>query len=68
MTAPAEPRQLPRYADLTWDQHLGRNCIWCDQLIRSGGYEVGRVEMTLGAHHLATTVYAGPCCPREETS
>lgn len=63
MTAPvAQGRQLPRYEDLTWDQHLGRHCVWCNGLITVGGREVGRVGTRHGAHLFDVPVYAGPCC------
>ena len=55
-------RRLPAYGDLTWDQHMGRHCIWCNQLIEDGGREVGRVTEERGERVLSVPVYAGPCC------
>lgn len=68
MSAPTEERQLPAYRDLTWGQHLGRNCCWCNTPITVGGREVGRVGERLGAHNVSVPVYAGPCCPPKEAS
>ena len=68
MTATAEAGPLPAYASLTWDQGMGRACVWCNLPIEDGGREVGTVRETLGAHKLKALVFAGPCCPPVVTS
>lgn len=62
MTARARWRPLPEYGDLTWDQGLGRACVYCNEQIEHGGKEVGTLTEQRGAHRLRATVYAGPCC------
>ncbi|MEV8626504.1 hypothetical protein [Streptomyces sp. NPDC051079] len=68
MSVPVEERQLPVYRDLTHGQHMGWNCIWCNQRITVGGRAAGHVSTRHGAHHLSVPVYAGPCCSAKEKS
>ncbi|MEV4943068.1 hypothetical protein [Streptomyces zaomyceticus] len=58
----AEERTIPPFADLTWEQHAGRNCVHCDRPLHEGAREVGRVKRDYGVPLREVPVYAGPCC------
>lgn len=66
MRAPAEvaaaSRLLPAPSELTWDQSMGRACVYCRQLLTRGAVRAGIIRDQLGAHNLDTEVWAGPCC------
>ncbi|MFI7365978.1 hypothetical protein ACIBO4_27930 [Streptomyces sp. NPDC050149] len=66
MRAPAEvavtPRRLPTPSELTWDQSMGRACIYCRRPLTRDAVSAGIIRDQLGAHNLDTEVWAGPCC------
>ena len=60
VTAPARP--LPAPGELTWDQSMGRACVYCRRPLTSGAVSAGIIRDQLGKHRLDTEVWAGPCC------
>lgn len=57
-------RQLPDAAELTWAQHQGFACVWCQRRLTTGAVSAGVARGRIGAHVLDIEVYEGPCCRR----
>ncbi|MDQ0791927.1 hypothetical protein QFZ58_000415 [Streptomyces sp. B1I3] len=57
-------RPLPSLESLSWDQSMGRACIWCNRLLTAGAVLAGVIHGRDGVHVLDTTVWAGPCCTK----
>lgn len=55
-------RQLPTLDTLTWDQSMGRACIWCKKLLTTGAVHAGTIRESDKAHVLDTEVWACPSC------